>query len=300
MKKPGKRYTLPGLALLLALAAGAGWLLLPRVQVLRADNLVSQANQDIAAANEALAAFELADISLESFTSIASIQQAGESLSNSLPAIDAATVMIHQAALRVEQAAGLYHLPPGYRDYLEHKQEITELRIEQLERLEETVEELRMLYQDGDVIFTAIEEMDRLWGQVEYSLQTVQSNPANSGASLEQAAEAMRRLRDQVDARYQEHGFVLLDSLSGSIEENAKLADMAVALADAVLAGNQADAQQAASSLQAQLLNTTDTSGLIETWIEQLLKPGVDYFQQLQHEQEELDQQAAELFNSRT
>ncbi|RJQ43024.1 MAG: hypothetical protein C4534_08860 [Gaiellales bacterium] len=294
-----KRFALPGLALLLALSAGLAWLSLPRLQALRADRMLSRANEDIAAANQALAAFDPSAVSFESFVSVDSIRLAGAALEDSLPAIDEALARVGSAAEAVDEAAGLYRLPQGYLDYLERKREIAGLRLEQLGELKQTVQELRMIYQDGDIIFTAVEEMDRLWGQVEYSLQTVQGAPAESGAALAQAAVSMRQLKGQVDARYQESGFFLLASLSESIEENAVLADMGKELADAVFAGDQARAQQAAAAMEAQLLRTTDTSSSIDAWIEFRLTPGVDSFHELQGEQEELDREAAELFRNR-
>lgn len=299
MRLPKKRYLLPGLALALFVIAGAFWLAIPRVQMMRADRLITRANEEIAAANEALAAFDLASISLESFVSPESISQAGESLGNSIPAIDDAIEDVRRASESVDQAAGLSRLPAGYLNYLNSKKEITGVRIEQLEKLKETVEALRMLYEDGDIIFTAVEEMDRLWGQVDYSLQTVQGNPADSSAALGQAAQSMRDLQARIDARYDETGFFLLESLSDSIEDNAKLADLAKSLADAVQAGDQSGAQQAAVALEAQLVDTTDTSAFIDLWIEYSLKPDIDDFQELQEEQEDLDREAAELFGAR-
>lgn len=262
--------------------------------------MLARANADIASADEALAGVDLSSVNLDSFVSIASIQQTGESLNNSLPAIDTAIGHVNQAAAQVNEAAGLSKLPEGYRDYLDRKRDLAEVRLEQLVTLREMIESLRMLYQDGDVIFTAVEEMDRLWGQVEYYTQTVQNSPAESSAGLSQAAASMRQLKDQLDSRYAESGFDLLASLADSIEENALLADAARALADAVQAGDQAAAQQAAIAVENQILNTTDTSGFIDIWVRTSLKPDVRDFQDLQKRQEELDAEAAELFNNRS
>lgn len=299
MRLPAKRYSIPVLLLALALVAAGIWLAWPSIQVSRADRLIAEANEEIAAANEALSSVDLNAISLESLISIASIEQTRDSLDSSLPAIADAKARVQAAAAAVDQAAGLSRLPQGYYDYLDHKREITGLRIEQMETLEELIGELQKLYGDGDIIFSAVEEMDRLWGQVEYNLQMVQSSPAESAAGLNQAATSMRELQGRVDARHKESGFELLATLSESIGENARLADFAKALADAVAAGDQAGAQQAAVALESQLLETTDTSGFVDMWIQYSLKPDVGDFKDLQEEQEDLDAEAAELFSRR-
>ncbi|MHB0915741.1 MAG: hypothetical protein ACYC4M_08710 [Thermoleophilia bacterium] len=299
MGLPEKKYLVALLSVAVVLVALAAWLALPTIQTLRADRLLSQANDEIAAANEALTAVDLAAVSTVNFFSVASIQQTSDTLDNSLPAIDAALEHVNRATDSIDRAAGLARLPAGYIDYLEPKREIAELRVRQLKVLRIMVEELQLLYGDGDVIFNAVEEMDRQWGQVSFNLQRLQGSPAEAGAALTQAAAMMRQQKDVVDARYQESGFYLLDSLSESIEDNARLAELAAALAAAVEAGDQAGAQQAAVALEAQLLKSTDTSGYIEQWVDYSLEPHLEDFHDLQEQQDELDLLASDLFNRR-
>lgn len=299
MRLPDKKYLVPLLVVALALAGLAAWLALPTVQTLRADRLLSQANAEIDAANEALTAVDLTAISTVNFFSVASIQQTSDTLDSSLPAIDAALEHVNRATESIDRAAGLGSLPAGYIDYLEPKREIARLRIRQLEVLRTMVEQLQLLYQDGDVIFTAVEEMDRQWGQVSYNVQRLQSSPGEAGVALTQAAAMMRQQKNVVNARYEESGFYLLESLSESIEDNARLAELAAALAGAVEAGDQAGAQQAAVALEAQLLKSTDTSGYIEQWVDYSLEPHLEDFHDLQKQQDELDLRAIDLFNNR-
>lgn len=281
-------------------AAAAGWLLLPRVQEMRADRMLTGANEDIAAANEVLSGIDLSTVSLESFVSLESIVAASTALEASLPALEDARARVESAAQAADAASGLYRLPQGYVDYLEAKAEVARLRIEQLDALETMIAELQPLYDDGDIIFTAIEEMDRLWGQVEYNIRTLQGDPAAASSGLAEAAASMRAIKQQVDSRFEESRFFLLESLAESIEENAVLADLARELADAVGIGDQARVQDAAVAMEAQLLQTSDTSGFIDIWMEYSLMPAVENFTELQEEQEELDEEAAALFAGRS
>jgi hypothetical protein len=287
------------IVLFLATIAVAGWLALPRIQALRADGYVQQANDEIDAANALLSDIDLSALGLDSFVSETSIQQTSATLHASLPALDDATGKVQLAIDSVDQASGLYRLPESYADYLEVKKEIAELRIEQLDTLKGAVEELQPLYDNGEVIFATIAEMDRIWGQVEYHIETLQNDPAEAAAGLRQAAASMRGLKEQIDSRNEASDFYLLESLSDSIEENAVLADVALELADAVAAGDQERVQQAAVAMDAQFMETTDTTSFVDKWVEYSVEPDVEELQELQEEQEELDLEAVQFFAKR-
>jgi hypothetical protein len=287
------------IVLFLAAIAVAGWLALPRIQALRADGYVQQANDEIDAANALLSDIDLSALGLDSFVSETSIQQTSATLQASLPVLDDATGKVQLAIDSVDQASGLYRLPESYADYLEVKKEIAELRIEQLDTLKGAVEELQPLYDNGEVIFATIAEMDRIWGQVEYHIETLQNDPAEAAAGLHQAAASMRGLKEQIDSRNEASDFYLLESLSDSIEENVILADVALELADAVAAGDQERVQQAAVAMDAQFMETTDTTSFVDKWVEYSVEPDVEELQELQEEQEELDLEAVQLFAKR-
>lgn len=291
-----KIYLVPLGILLAALVAAAVWLALPRIQVMRADALLNEANASITEANELLSGVDLKAVSYGNFVSLENIRQTSEVLSTSVPVIDEAIARIDDAIAKSDEAASLSSMPQWYRDYLGKKRQVATLRREQLETMKEAVGKLQSLYGDGDVIFTTIEEMDRLWGQVEYNLGILQSSPSEAGAGLKQAAASMRQLQGQLDGRFQQTGFELLDELADSVDSNAKLAELAGQLADAVAGGSQSQAQEAAVAVEAQLMETTDTSSFIELWLSARVKPLIDDFLELQEEQEELDDEAAELF----
>lgn len=290
---------MPALVLALAAAGIAVWFAVPRIQVMRADAKLVAANDAIAAANEQLSGIDLTTIGTESFVSVASIRATSETLNATLPVIDEAIEEVEAALEAIDAASGLYRLPESYVAYLAVKRETAELRIEQMEALRDLIDEAQPLYEHGDVIFTAIEEMDRLWGQVDYHMRTLQNDPAGARAGLQQAADTMYGLKEQLDSRGAESDFGLIELLSESVGENAKLAELARDLADAVGSGDQARVQQAAAAMEAQLLETTDTSGFIDVWVEYEIESEVSDFEVLQDEQEELDVEAAALFPGR-
>ncbi|MHB9112008.1 MAG: hypothetical protein ACYC4D_05210 [Thermoleophilia bacterium] len=284
------------LAALLALGAwfGLGWLLEDR-----ADGLLSSANSHIEKANGIMAEIEVGQLGSESFTSLDGIERADRAIESMIPLLESAATAVSKARDDAGTAAEIPLLDEWYSGYLRKKQETAGIRMEQLEVLAETAGRLQQLYVAGPVIFNSVQEMDRLFGQLQDALGKVQSSPAEARASLDQIALTFSQLQQRLDQAYAETGFEVLPELSRTAADNAGLAQLAAQLADAAGAGDQARAQQAAISLEQKLLSTSISGNTIDLWWHEQIEPLEQEYAELQARQESLDAEAATLYEER-
>lgn len=284
----------------MALAIPAAWYGSAWMQLKRADSMMANANDAIARANERMSRIRVGDLGANSFTSLDNIKRASAAVNAARPLLADTRGDIERVRDEAHRARGLARLPDWYYSYLEIKEQIAQLRLEQLDRLEQTTAAMGALYASGPVIFNSIEEMDRLLGQFQAALGKLQSDPGQARASMDQIAAEMRQLQTGLDAANAENDFQLLADLSGSVAANIRLVEQSAALAAATAAGNQAQAQQSAIALEKLLLNTSITSNYLNNWWRQEIDPLERDFNALQSRQEELDQQAAAAYGAGT
>lgn len=276
-----------------------GWFGVDWVQMKRADDLLLNANSHVEKANAVMAEIKVDQLGSESFSSLDSINQAASATESMMPLLDQATTEISGARDNVSMAAGFLLLDEWYRSYLLKKQEAAEIRLQQLEVLAETADRLHQLYSVGPVVFSSIQEMDRLFGQFQDALGKVQSSPVEASTSLIQVANSFSQLQQQLDQAYSENSFEILPELSRTAAENAELALLAAQLADAAGAGDQARAQQAAVGLEGKLLSATISDNLVDLWWQQQIEPLERNYSELQSRQDTLDKEAAALYEAR-
>lgn len=282
---------------LVVLTAVAVWYGGMWVQLKRADAMMSDANDAIAQSNELMSGIRVGDLGANSFTSLENINRASAAVSAALPLLTEARGDAERARDDARHARGLFRLPAWYYDYLEKKELIALLRIEQLDRLEQTTTNLSALYESGPVIFSSVETMDRLLGQFQAALGMLLSDPAQARTSMDQIAAEMRQVQNRLDAANAEHDFQLLADLSGSVAGNTRLVEQSADLAAATAAGDQAHAQQSAIALEKILLNTSVTRNFLDTWWSQEIEPLQREYTNLQSRQEELDLEAATIYS---
>ncbi|MBI5870191.1 MAG: hypothetical protein HZB44_04430 [Actinobacteria bacterium] len=290
------------IAAILALAAllglgswfGIGWL-----QEQRADGMLTSANSHVGNANGIMAQIEVGRLGSESFTSLDSISQANRAIESMIPLLEEAATEISSAREDAGTAAGFPLLDDWYRTYMDKKRETAGLRMQQLEVLAETAGRLQQLYAAGPVIFNSVQEMDRLFGQLQDALGKVQNSPAEARTSLDQVSRSFSQLQQQLDQAYAQTGFEVLPELSRTAADNAELAQLAAQLADAAGAGDQARAQQAAVSLEQKLLTTSVSGNTVDLWWQEQIDPLEQEYAELQARQEALDAEAAALYEQR-
>ncbi|MDO8737318.1 MAG: hypothetical protein Q7K29_09605 [Thermoleophilia bacterium] len=285
------------IVLLTALLAAGAWFGLGLAQEKRADRLLSSANSHIEEANVIMAEAGIGQLGSESFTSLDSINRATVAAESMMPLLEEAVNEVNSAQEDADKAAGFPLLDDRYNRYLLKKREIAETRIRQLEVQAETADRLLKFYAAGPVIFNSVQEMDRLFGQLQNALGKVQSSPAEASESLVQIAGAFSTIQNQLDQAYTENGFEILPVLSRTAADNAGLASLAAQLADAAGAGDQARAQQAAIGLEEKLLTTSISGDTVDQWWKQQIEPLEHEFAELQSEQEALDEEAAALYD---
>jgi len=296
MKRFGYFLAMVVLVALLALSAwsGLGW-----VQEKRADSLLSKANSHIETANGIMAGIEVSALGSESFTSLDSINSAAGAAESMIPLLEQAAAEVSSARDDAARAADIALIDEGYGNYLLKKEETAGARVQQLEVLAATTDQLQQLYSVGPVVFSSVQEMDRLFGQFQDALAKVQSSPAEASSSLGQIAGSFAELQKQLDQAYADTGFEILPELSRTAADNAELAMLAVQLADAAGSGDQAKAQQAAIGLEEKLLSTSISGNLVDLWWQQMIEPLEQEFAGLQSLQESLDAEAAALYEQR-
>ncbi|MHB0867610.1 MAG: hypothetical protein ACYC6B_06070 [Thermoleophilia bacterium] len=284
----------------MALAVAAAWYGGAWVQLKRADSMMASANDAIVRANERMSRISVGDLGANSFTSLDNINRASAAVNASRPLLADTRGDIERVRDEAHRARGLARLPDWYYDYLEIKEQIAQLRLEQLDRLEQTTAGMSALYSSGPIIFNSLEEMDRLLGQFQAALGKLQSDPAQARANMDQIAVEMRQLQTGLDEANTKNDFQLLADLSGSVAANIRLVEQSADLAAATAAGDQAQAQQSAIALEKSLMNTSITSNLLNNWWRREIDPLERDFTTLQSRQEELDQQAAAAYDAGT
>lgn len=291
--------TAAALLVLAALLAAGAWFGLGWLQEKRADRLLSSANSHIERANGIMMEIEVGQLGSESFTSLESIGRADSAIKSMTPLLEQAATEISDARDDAGAAAGFPLLDEWQSSYLRTKEESANIRMQQLEVLAETADRLQQLYAAGPVIFNSVQEMDRLFGQLQDALGKVQTDPAEARASLDQIAVSFSQLQQRLDQAYAETGFEVLPELSRTAADNAGLAQLAAQLADAAGAGDQVRAQQAAISLEQKLLSTTISGNTVDLWWQQQIEPLEQKYTELQAQQEALDVEAAALYGQR-
>lgn len=283
----------------IALLAIGVWFGLVWVQASRANDLLSHANSHIEEANRAMAEIEVGRLGSDSFTSQDSLSRAAVAVESMIPLLEQAASGISSAQKDVATASGFPLLDSWYSDYLLKKQETAEIRMQQLEVLAETADRLQQFYSVGPVVFSSVQEMDRLFGSFQDALSKVQTSPAEASSSLGQVSRSFSQIQTQLDQAYAETGFEILPELSRTAADNAELAALAAQLADAAGAGDQARAQQAAISLEGKLLSTSFSGNTVDLWWQQQIAPLEQEYADLQSRQETLDAEAAAIYEQR-
>ena len=272
--KPLNRYLLAFILLVSAiiLAAG-GWHGLEWLQVKRADNLLNSANSHIEKANGLMGNIKLEQLSSESFNSLDNIKLASTALQEMTPLLEQAATEVRQAELDAGSAAAMPLLPEWQSVYLQKKQKTAAIRGQQMVNLVEIVRRLQQLYAVGSVVFSSVQEMDRLFGQFQAAMGRVQSSPAEASESLGQISRSFSEVQKQLEESYRQTGFEILPELSRTAAGNAELSALAAQLADAAGAGDQGRAQQAAIQLEKKLLSTSIAGNAIDSWWKSQIKP---------------------------
>lgn len=293
------RYLLKALIIFFAAAVVLTlglWLGVPMIQTERANSKLASANNHIEEANLLMSRIEADKLGADAFTSLDNINTAREAVAGAGPLLKQAEDESRAAANDARSAAGLSSISRGSRDYLLKKGEIATLREQQILVLEDSVNQLDKLYEAGSVVFTSLEEMDRLLGQFQAAMSKVQSNPAEASASLNQASQSMLSVKQKLDDGYQATGFDLLSTLSKSVADYAELSSLAARLADAAGSGDQARAQAAAIELERKLMTTSAARNELDQWWQSEIKPLETLYRDLQSQMEALDEEAAGLY----
>lgn len=278
----------------------AVWYAMPWIQLTRADLMLEDANGRIERANQLLLETRLAELGLGSFTSLENISRNGEAVNAALPRLNEARNETQEAAVGMRRARSLILLPAWYPEYLGKKEEIANLRLEQIDRLEEAAINLNDLYGSGEAVFTANREMDRLMGQIQAALGALPGNPAAAGSQLEQIAQQMRLVQGQLDEAYNKQNFQLLSELSRAAGSHAELAEASVQLAQATAAGDQTRAQQAAVAVENKHQEAAIVRDHLDQWWLQWISPLEEEINSLRSRQQELDAEAEEIYGKRS
>jgi len=296
------RYLLKAVFILLvagvALTLGF-WLGIPFVQAERANTKLASANNHIEEANLLMSRIEADKLGADTFTSLENINMARETVAGAEPLLKQAAGSVREASRDARSAANLSSISPDNRDYLLKKAEIADLREQQLLVLEDTVAQLDDLYEGGTVVFTSLEEMDRLLGQFQVAMSMVQSNPTDASAALKQTSQSMLQVKQKLDDGYAATGFNLLATMSQSVGDYADLSSLAAQLADAAGAGNQTRAQAAAIELERKLMSTGGARNELKNWWQSEINPRETLYRDLQARMETLDEEAAGLYATR-
>ncbi|MBK5225769.1 MAG: hypothetical protein JJD96_04240 [Thermoleophilia bacterium] len=294
------RYLLAFILLVSAiLLAVGGWHGLKWLQVKRADYLLNSANSHMEKANGLMGDIKLEQLSSESFTSLDNINLASTALQEMKPFLEQAATEVRQAELDAGSAATMPLLPEWQNEYLQKKQETAAIREQQIASLVEIVSRLQQLYAVGSVVFSSVQEMDRLFGQFQAAMGRVQSSPVEASESLGQIARSFSQVQKQLEESYRQTGFEILPELSKTAADNAELSALAAQLADAAGAGDQGRAQRAAIQLEEKLLSASIAGNAIDSWWQSQIKPLEQEYSDLQMREEALDVEAATLYSSR-
>lgn len=289
------RYITLALVAAIVLAA-VFFLLLPQLQVWRANSYLADANSHIESANQSLMSINADLLEIEGFTSPEGIEKASATLADAQPLLESSSNEIGVARRQADTAANLFRLPGDFRLYLQKKSRITELRSEQQEILSQAASKLDELYEVAPLVFQSMEDMDRLFGQFQQALGDIRESPQQTAAQLGQLADSIGKIQRELDAGYQKSSFEMLKDFSANAGQYAALATAAADLANAVAAGEQEQTQEAANTLESHLLNTTVGIDYLDLWLRQEIDPLRDRYHTLQDEQEQLDREAKEAY----
>lgn len=295
-----KKYLLVFILLLLAvILAVGGWHGLKWLQVKRAETLLNSANSHMEKANGIMSDIKLVQLGQESFTSLDNINLASTAVQEMMPLLEQAATEVGLAEQDAGSAAVMLLLPEWQNEYLQKKQDTAAIREQQMTNLAETVRRLQQLYAVGPVVFSSVQEMDRLFGQFQAALGKVQSSPVEASESLGQIAWSFSQIQKQLEESYRQTGFEILPELSKTAADHADLSAVAAQLADAAGAGDQGRAQQAAVQLEEKLFSTSIAGNVIDSWWKSQIKPLKQEYSDLQTQEEELDLEAATIYSSR-
>jgi hypothetical protein len=287
------------LVVALALMAGAvfgAWRGAVLIQTKRAETLLDSGDAHITRANEHLSRTRLGDVgAVGAFSSVDNINRAASAADTALASLDEARPELESAAADAHRAARLQLIPTWYRDYLETKQQIAELRIAQVDEMRQAFTAIREIYGSGAVIFTSIEETDRLLGQYEAALGRIPASPAEAREQLQQIAAGMLAVKQRLDEAYTEKGFQLLADLSASVDVNAGIVDRSIELAQAVEDGDQSRIQSVTIDLENRLTESQTGTNYLGDWWEVNVAPYEESYRELQSRADELDSAASDI-----
>lgn len=294
------RTRIVALAAALALAVVAvagGWFGAQRVQTARADSLLAEANGHIERANQLLAELGIDALGPGDFSSLDNISQSNTVASGAVAKLSEIRQETDAAAAAADRAAGLALIPAWYQDYLAKKGEVADLRTRQVDNLEQKTGTLAQLYDSGAVIFTALQNRDRLVGEFETAFGMIKDNPGPARDALGAVAQGLRGTESQLRSAHQEKGFGLLVELADSTAGYAELAELAQALADAAAAGDQSRIQDSSAKLETKLEEASLNTGFIDSWWQGNITPLERSYQDLESRQQDLDTEAAVIYS---
>lgn len=273
----------------------AGWLFFPQLQTVRANSHLAAANSSVRQANRLVASIDADALKTARFSSVNEIHQEQNLLDQYSRQLHRAGSEIRQADAEASSAAGLARLPGGYRNYLQEKASVAQLRLKQIGNLQKAVAKLKQLYGSGDVIFQSLNDMDRLLGQLQAAIAELQANPDAARTSLENVSKSMRAIQQQLDQRRAQTGLDLLTDLSQKVSGDADVADLASRVAAAVASGSQSQAEASAQALVTRLLGLKATTDDVDRWMILNIDPLLNGYEQMQTEAKQLDSQAKAL-----
>lgn len=275
------------------------WLARPMLQLKRADAKIFSANSHIETANQRLASIEFEDFEPVFLISPENITKSQDLLAEAQPALEEASREAGMARDNMEKASGLSQLPAWCGGYLEKREESAILREEQVLEIVALSEELKKFYGSATPLLKAVEDMDRLQGQLISAIEISQSRPDEAAAMLEQLKGSFEQMRQEMDSQWQQSGFKLFSAMAEAATASNTATGLVSRFAAAAKAGDQAGAQKVAGELDETLAATPDGQEVIDSWWDDDLKPHIDKFDDLQRRLEELDDEARELYRER-
>lgn len=298
MTPAGKRILALAAALAMAAIAVAGsWYGVQRVQTARADSLLAEANGHIERANQLLTELGIDALGAGDFSSLDNISKSSTLAGAAVAKLSEIRQETDAAAAAADRAAGLALLPGWFHDYLAKKVEVAGLRTRQVDNLEQKTESLAQLYDSGALIFTALQNRDRLVGEFEAAFGMIKDKPGSARDALGAVAQGLRSTESQLRSADQEKGFDLLVELADSTAGYAELAELAQALADAAAAGDQSRIQDSSAKLETKLEEAGLDTGFIDSWWQGNIAPLERSYQDLESRQQDLDTEAAVIYN---
>lgn len=296
------RLTAVVIACALAAAALFGtslWLAYPFLQLKRADAKIYSANSHIEAANRQMSSIEIESLGPGFLISPENIKKSQDLLAGAEPALKEASREIGTARDDVQAASGLGNLPGWYGGYLEKKEEGATLRKDQDLELVALTEELAKFYGSAAPVLKAVEDMDRLQGQLVSAIEMSQSRPDEAIVLLEQVKGSFEQMRQEMNSQWQQSGFEIFSMMAEAATVNNAAAGTVSRFAAAARAGDQAEAQMIAGELDVAFAAAPGGQDTVGGWWDEYIKPHIDRFKELQTRLEELDNEARELYRER-